>query len=112
MPGKTIRSNRTHQCHGAWWIARCAIRLNDTVRHHRSDDDEPGGLLPRGAADRPLPPNADDDLVPGRVWDSGGPGSASAASRGCTCPMLPNDPRAGLGLLIAPDCPVHRARLE
>jgi hypothetical protein len=93
-------------------MARCAIRLNESVGHHRADDDELGGLLPGGPGDWPLPPDTDDDLTPGSVWDSGGPGSASAAARGCTCPMLPNDPRAGLGLLIAPDCPVHRSRLD
>jgi hypothetical protein len=93
-----------------------SVRLNDLVRHHRADDDEPGGQLPGGAGDWSLPAPTDDqfadDLAPCVVWDSGGPGSASAAARGCTCPMLPNDPRAGLGLLIAPDCPVHRSRLD
>jgi hypothetical protein len=57
-------------------------------------------------------PDGSDDLAPGDVWESGGPGSAAAAARGCLCPVLPNDPRAGLGVLIAPDCPVHRSQLE
>jgi hypothetical protein len=86
--------------------------LNDSVRHHPANDDEPSGLLSEGTRGWPLSPETDDDLAPGSVWDSGGPGSTSAAARGCTCPMLPNDPRAGLGPLIAPDCPVHRSRLE
>jgi len=93
------------------------IRLNERVRHNGTGDDEPTGPLP-GRGDG-WPPARDDDLsgdpdglAPGDVWDSEGPGSAAAAARGCLCPMLPNDPRAGLGVLIAPDCPVHRSRLE
>lgn len=89
------------------------IRLNERVRHNGAGDDEPTGPLPGG--DWPLPPDGSvlpDDLDPGIVWDSDGPGSTAAAARGCLCPMLPNDPRAGLGLLIAPDCPVHQSRLE
>jgi hypothetical protein len=113
--------------------------LNERVRHHRTDDDG-AGQLAGGAGEWPLPafgPPADGgpddgtpadagpdtgdpdtgdpdngDLAPGELWDAGGPGSAAAAARGCRCPMLPNDPRAGLGLLIAPDCPVHRSRLD
>jgi hypothetical protein len=81
--------------------------LNERVRHNGADDDEPIGPLP-GGDDWPL----SDDLDPGIVWDSDGPGSTTAAARGCLCPMLPNDPRAGLGVLIAPDCPVHRSQLE
>jgi hypothetical protein len=92
-----------------------AIRLNALVRHHPAEDDEPTGRLPVGTdgwAGAPPPLDAADDLAPGGLWDSGGPGSASAADRGCLCPMLPNDPRAGLGLLIAPDCPLHRQLLD
>jgi hypothetical protein len=83
------------------------------VRHNGAGEDEPIGPLPEG--DWPLPPDGSvlpDDLGPGEVWDSEGPGSSAAAARGCLCPMLPNDPRAGLGVLIAPDCPVHRSQLE
>jgi hypothetical protein len=90
------------------------IRLNERVRHNGTGDDEPTGPLP-GGGEWPLPPDGGaltDDLEPGDVWESEGPGSAEAAARGCLCPMLPNDPRAGLGVLIAPDCPVHRSRLE
>jgi hypothetical protein len=101
------------------------IRLNERVRHNGTGDDEPIGPLPGGGNEWPLPPDGSeptsdidpddidpDGLEPGDVWDSGGPGSAAAAAQGCLCPMLPNDPRAGLGVLIAPDCPVHRSRLE
>jgi hypothetical protein len=90
------------------------IRLNERVRHNGTGDDEPTGPLP-GRGEWPLPPDVGaltDDLEPGDVWESEGPGSAAAAARGCLCPMLPNDPRAGLGVLIAPDCPVHRSQLE
>jgi hypothetical protein len=83
------------------------------VRHHRTDDDEGAGQLAGGTGEWPLPPDPPDggeDLAPGELWDAGGPGSAAAAARGCLCPMLPNDPRAGLGRLIAPDCPIHRTR--
>jgi hypothetical protein len=86
--------------------------LNERVRHHRPRDEEPGGPLAGGTGEWPLPPDTDDDLSPGGLWEVGGPGSASAAARGCLCPRLPNDPRAGLGRLIAPDCPVHRGRWE
>jgi hypothetical protein len=108
------------------------------MRHHRIGDDEPAGQLAGGTGEWSLPSNGDwsevlpegrqmalptngrtaqppdgeDDLEPGELWDAGGPGSAAAVARGCRCPMLPNDPRAGLGLLIAPDCPVHRSRLD
>jgi hypothetical protein len=91
------------------------IRLNERVRHNGTGDDEPTGPLPGAGGEWPLPPDGSaltDDLEPGDVWESEGPGSAAAAARGCLCPMLPNDPRAGLGVLIAPDCPVHRSRLE
>jgi hypothetical protein len=93
------------------------IRLNERVRHNGAGDDGPTGPLP-GGDDWRMPPDGSalpddpDDLGPGGVWESGGPGSTAAAARGCLCPMLPNDPRAGLGVLIAPDCPVHRSRLE
>jgi hypothetical protein len=100
-------------CHRAWWKAARVVRLNDPVRHHRAEDDEPTGRPPADAGGWALSPpddGLDDDLEPARVWESGGPGSASAAARGCLCPVLPNDPRAGLGVLIAPDCPVHRAQ--
>jgi hypothetical protein len=91
------------------------IRLNERVRHNGTGDDEPTGPLPGAGGEWPLPPDGNaltDDLEPGDVWESEGPGSTAAAARGCLCPMLPNDPRAGLGVLIAPDCPVHRSRLE
>jgi hypothetical protein len=94
------------------------VRLNERMRHNGTGDDEPTGPIPGGGDGWPLPPDGSalpgdpDDLAPGDVWESGGPGSAQAAARGCLCPMLPNDPRAGLGLLIAPDCPVHHAGLE
>jgi len=91
------------------------IRLNERVRHNGTGDDGPTGPIP-GGDEWPLPPPdgsaLTDDLELGDVWDSEGPGSAAAAARGCLCPTLPNDPRAGLGVLIAPDCPVHRSRLE
>jgi hypothetical protein len=95
--------------------------LNERVRRHRAEEDEPVGLpgggtgewpLPAGRDEPPVPADGSDDLAPGDVWESGGPGSAAAAAQGCLCPMLPNDPRAGLGVLIAPDCPVHRSQLE
>jgi hypothetical protein len=89
--------------------------LNERVRHNGTGDDEPIGPIPGGGDEWPLPPDGSaltDDLELGDVWDSEGPGSTAAAARGCLCPMLPNDPRAGLGVLIAPDCPVHRSRLE
>jgi len=92
---------------------RAVIRLNERVRHNGAGEDEPIGPL-LGGDDWPLPPDGSglpDDLGPGEVWDSDGPGSTAAVARGCLCPMLPNDPRAGLGVLIAPDCPVHRSRL-
>jgi hypothetical protein len=85
--------------------------LNAVVRQHPARDDEPTDELPVGPVWAPAQPEAE-ELVPGRLWESGGPGSAAAAERGCLCPMLPNDPRAGLGLLIAPDCPLHRERLD
>jgi hypothetical protein len=85
--------------------------LNERVRHHRTDDDEPAGPLSGGGGEWPLPSDGD-DLAPGDIWENGGPGSTAAAARGCSCPMLPNDPRAGLGVLIAPDCPVHRSGLD
>jgi hypothetical protein len=85
------------------------VRLNERMRHNGTGDDEPTGPLP--GSEWPLP-GEPDDLAPGDLWESGGPGSTAAAARGCLCPMLPNDPRAGLGVLIAPDCPVHRSRLE
>ncbi|WP_143517264.1 hypothetical protein [Pseudonocardia sp. MH-G8] len=81
------------------------------MRHNPAEDDEPTGRLPVGTEGWTAAPAPLDDLEPG-LWDSGGPGSASAADRGCLCPMLPNDPRAGLGLLIAPDCPLHRQLLD
>jgi hypothetical protein len=90
------------------------IRLNERVRHNGAGEDEPTGPLP-GGDDWPLPPDGSvlpDDLGAGELWESEGPGSTAAAARGCLCPMLPNDPRAGLGVLIAPDCPVHRSQLE
>jgi hypothetical protein len=90
--------------------------LNEHVRHHVTGDDEPDGLYPGRPGGWPLPDGYDsltsDDLAPGDLWDGEGPGSAAAIARGCRCPMLPNHPRAGLGLLIAPDCPVHRSRLD
>ncbi|MGH3585044.1 MAG: hypothetical protein ACRDQ0_01870 [Pseudonocardia sp.] len=85
--------------------------MNEAVRHHRAEDDEPGGLLSGGTGDWALPPDTD-DLAPGDIWETDSPGSTAAAARGCLCPMLPNDPRAGLGRLIAPDCPVHRPGLD
>ena len=91
------------------------IRLNERVRHNGTGDDGPTGPIPGGSDEWPLPPDGSaltEDLEPGDVWEGEGPGSAAAAARGCLCPMLPNDPRAGLGVLIAPDCPVHRSRLE
>ena len=93
------------------------IRLNERVRHNGTGDDEPTGPLAGGGDEWALPPvgsalTDDLELEPGGVWDAEGPGSAAAAARGCLCPMLPNDPRAGLGVLIAPDCPVHRSQLE
>lgn len=84
------------------------------MRHHRADGPEkdPRPLTPQ----RPAPHLADDDShhdgydyrsSTGLRWPLGSPGSAQAATHGCRCPILPNDPRAGLELLIAPDCPVH-----
>jgi hypothetical protein len=86
--------------------------LNEGVRHNGTGDDEPTGPLPGWSAAPDGLSAATDDLAPGDVWESEGPGSTAAAARGCLCPMLPNDPRAGLGVLIAPDCPVHRSQLE
>ena len=93
------------------WPSTYAIRLNALVRHLPAEDDEPTGRLPVGTDGwASTPPPDTDDLD--SLWDSGGPGSVAAADRGCLCPMLPNDPRAGLGLLIAPDCPLHRSSLD
>jgi hypothetical protein len=48
-------------------------------------------------------------IVPDEELEDHRPGSATAISHGCLCPVLINQPGVGPGwLLAAPDCPLHR----
>ena len=77
------------------------------MRHQRGDEGPEPDLPPWAARDGARRSDDDGYVETGLRWPHGVPGSPEALAAGCLCPVLPNDPRAGLGLLNAPDCPVH-----